>query len=192
MTPNLTYFTGDAPVLTPQELSLYGTLDRVRQMQNASVRAFVNEHREWLQERVLDYGAGKAGTCRIPQPFRSLIDAHDYNPWEPGDPDPSPKFNGILCTQACQNFEDPQEIFNRFNIWLRPGGALVLTYPVTWEPIEHELWRFTPRGIDLLCHRAGLDVVVNRTLSEVYLDGSLTLPLAGGLLAVRPKRHTSM
>lgn len=185
MIETLTFFTGSAPKLSPEEISLYGTMDVVRQVQNASIRRFVAANKDYLQGRVLDYGAGKPGTCRIPQPFRELISATAYIPWEPEDPLPQGPFHAILCTQACQNFEEPQEIFNRFNCLLAPGGHLVVTYPITWEPIEREYWRFTPKGIDLLCHRAGLDVIHNLELARVVLDRSQTLPLAGGLLARR-------
>lgn len=179
------FTSGSALELTAAEQSLYGTMDRVRQMTNAGIRRFVANHRELLQGRVLDYGAGKQGTCRIPQPFRELIGAEAYHPWEPGDPGVTGAFDAILCTQALQNVEDPQEIMSEFRKLLRKDGALVLTYPVTWEPIEKEFWRFTPKGMWLLCHIAGLKIITTEILAEVTLDGSLTLPLVAGVVAVR-------
>lgn len=185
---HLRFTTSDAVGMTPAEISLYGGMDRIRQAMNSSIRRFVNEHRELLAGRVLDYGAGKVGTCRIPQPFRTLINARDYVPWEPDDPylDASTRdFEGILCTQVIQNCEDPFRTFRLFADLLQKGGHLVVTYPVMWEPIEEEFWRFTPKGLWLLCHKAGLKIVRNDILSMVSLDGCLTLPMAGGVVAVK-------
>lgn len=182
-------FNSPTPVeLTPAEQSLYGGLDRVRQMTNAGIRRFVNQHRELLQGRVLDYGAGKQGTCRIPQPFRKLIAAKDYVPWEPGDWDLlleplSKRYDAILCTQVAQNFEEPLETFKEFHTILKHGGHLVLTYPIAWEPIENEFWRFTPKGIWLLCHKAGLEILSNDVLVQELRDPGGIQPLVGGLVA---------
>ena len=181
----LRYFTGSSVELTAAEQSLYGTMDIVRQATNAGIRRFVAAHRELLTRRVLDYGAGKPGTCRIPQPFRELIGAAEYVPWEPGDNEPSGNFTGILCTQVAQNLEDPFVTFSRFRGLLFPGGHLVLTYPVAWEPIENEFWRFTPKGIWLLCHKSGLKIIADEMLAEVELDGSLRLPMVAGIVAKR-------
>ncbi len=177
-------FTSSTPVdLSQSEGSLYGQLDRVRQMTNASIRRFVDQHREMLVGRVLDFGAGKPGTCRIPQPFREMICAAGttaYHPWEPDDPEPCGVFDAILCTQVIQGVENPFETFAKFREWLKPGGHLVLTWPICWEPIEQEYWRFTPKGIWLLCHKAGLKVIECDELAVTSLDGSLHNPLVGG------------
>ena len=181
----LRFTTPDAPELSPTELALYGKMDPVRMMVNASIRRFVNEHSELLAGRVLDYGAGKIGTCRTPQPFRYMLPAHDYVPWEPGDVIPARdgSFEGILCTQVIQNVDDPPLLFREFLEWLSPGGHLVLTYPIAWQQIEQELWRFTERGIWAMCHRRGLKIVQNRVLCQVELDGIMPMALVGGLVA---------
>lgn len=187
MTPiTLRYFTGTPVELSPAETSLYGQLDRVRQATNAGIRRWVNEHHELLRGRVLDYGAGKPGTCRIPQPFRQLIAAADYVPWEPGDfTIASQDYDAILCTQVIQNVPDVLEMFRAFYAWLKPGGYLVMTYPVAWEEIETELWRITKQGAWMCCHRADLRVICHESLVRVDLDSSLNLALVNGLVAQR-------
>lgn len=184
---NLRFTTPDAPELSPTELALYGKLDAVRMMVNASIRRFVNEHRELLHGAVLDYGAGKPGTCRTPQPFRYLMAADPYIPWEPGD---TPilgqeryKFDAVLCTQVIQSVPDVPLLFRQFFEVLRPGGHLVVTYPVAWPEIEHELWRFTKHGVWSLCHQANLQEVHHRQLCEVGLGEAGGFGLVNGLVA---------
>jgi len=179
-------YSPSAVDLTPAEASLYGQMDRVRQATNAGIRRWVIQWRELLQGRVLDYGAGKPGTCRIPQPFRELIGAAKYVPWEPGDETvlADESFDAILCTQAVQNCEDPLEVFNEcFYDLLKPGGHLVLTYPGAWEEIEQEFWRFTQHGLWLLCHKSGLKIVQHEPLVQLAVDGSIRLNLVNGLVA---------
>lgn len=171
--------------LTPAEQSLYGQLDRVRQATNAGIRRWVLQWQDLLAGRVLDYGAGKPGTCRIPQPFREVMKAREYVPWEPDDPTPEGKFDAIICTQAAQNFEDPLCEFAKFAHWMKPTSSLIVTYPVTWEEIENEFWRFTRKGLWLCCHRAGLRIIEHETLVQVNIDGSLHLALVNGLVARR-------
>jgi hypothetical protein len=179
----LTYFSGDAPELSPIELSLYGKMDVVRQAVNAGIRRWVDAQRECLGGRVLDYGAGKLGSCRTPQPFRSLLGCCEYVPWEPGDPDPTGKFDGILCTQVVQNFDAPALTFGVLSGYLKPGAYMVMTYPVAWEEIEQERWRFTAKGMWALCHRSGLHICRDEPLASVQLDGSLKLVLVRGMIA---------
>lgn len=171
--------------LTAAEQSLYGHLDRVRQMTNAGIRRFVGNNRQFLAGRVLDYGAGKEGTCRIPQPFRELIGATEYVPYEPGDSRkwPESTFDAILCTQVIQNVEDPFDLFDDFRKWVKLGGHIVVTYPIAWEPIENEYWRFTPKGIWLLCHKAGLEILENDVIVQEMREPGGLQPLVGGLVA---------
>lgn len=185
----LRFTTPDAPELSPTELALFGKMDPVRMMVNTSIRRFVNEHRELLQRRVLDYGAGKPGTCRTPQPFRYLINADPDIPWEPGD---APilgrsgyEFDAILCTQVIQSVPDVPLLFRQFAAVLRPGGHLVLTYPVAWTEIEQELWRFTKHGVWSLCHQADLREVHHRQLCAVEMCDAGMFGLVNGLVAVK-------
>lgn len=181
---SLTYYTGDGVDLSPVEQSLYGKGDVVRQATRAGIRRFVAEHRELLTGRVLDYGCGKQGTCAIPQPYRSMLaPGTDYVGWEPPGILPAGFFNGILCTQVLQNVDNPWSVLEDFRERMEAKSTLVLTYPVAWEEIEQERWRFTKHGMWALCHDAGLRVVHHECLVRVVLDGALSLSLVNGLVA---------
>jgi len=187
MTPiSLTYYTGDGVALTGVEASLYGRNDVVRQATRTGIRRFVNEHRESLSGRTLDYGAGKPGTCAIPEPYRTLIAASEYFPWEPGDDDPQSHagYDAILCTQTLQNVDDPQQMIYNFRAWLKRGGVLVMTYPVAWEEIETERWRFTKHGVWAMLHN-NFRITAHECLVRVVLDGALNLALVNGVVAVK-------
>lgn len=183
----LTYFSGDGVDLTSIEASLYGTNDVVRQMTRASIRRYVQQWAELLGPSVLDYGAGKVGTCAIPQPYRSLLKAESYLGWEPGDSPLAPfgQFTGVLCTQVLQNVDNPAQTLRDFFGWLKHGGHVVITYPMTWQEIEHEKWRFTRKGMWKLAHDAGFSVVNESELCSVDLDGSLHLGLIGGYVGIK-------
>lgn len=195
MNPINMEFTSATPVeLSPAEASLYGTMDRIRQATNASIRRFVDAHRELLAGRTLDYGCGRPGTCRIPMPFRELIGAADYVGWDIADAEAhaeclptSLRYDGILCTQVMQSIEDPAAQMRAFASWLKPGGHLVMTVPGAWEEIESECWRFTSRGLWVLCHKAGLKVLENRPILTMQLDatGGIRLAVVIGLVARR-------
>lgn len=187
---SITCFTGDGVELSAIEQSLYGRMDVVRQAMNAGIRRFVSSHSELLSGRVLDYGAGKPGTCRTPQPFRSLLwGCTDYRPWEPGDRDllDAPgQFDAILCTQVVQNVEHLYDLFESFHFCLKPGGHLILTYPVAWEEFESasepEYWRITKHGAWLLAHNF-FTILEHYPLAQLKIDGCLNLVLANGLVA---------
>jgi 2-polyprenyl-3-methyl-5-hydroxy-6-metoxy-1,4-benzoquinol methylase len=180
---SLTYYTGDAPDLTAPEVALYGRNDPVRQAVRSGIRRWVAENRELLSGRVLDYGCGKPGTCAIPQPYRAIINADVYTPWEPGDARPlNGTFDGILCTQVLQLVDDPAAIVRSFLDWLKPAGHLVMTYPVAWEEIETERWRFTKHGMWALVHAAGFEVARHECIANVVLDGSLNLAMVNGIV----------
>lgn len=182
---SLTYYTGDGVELSPVEQSLYGKNDVVRQAVRSAIRRWVNEHRELLAGRILDYGCGKPGTCAIPQTYRTLIAPQQYTGWEPGDPTPlAASFDAILCTQVLQCVDDPQQVILDFHRMLTLGGALVMTYPVAWQEIEQERWRFTQHGIWALLHNY-FRVTRHECLVKVELDGALGLALVNGVVAVK-------
>lgn len=156
----------------------------VREVELASIRSFVESQRHLLTGRVLDFGAGKPGTCREPQPYRSLVTG-EYCPYDMGDPWPQGQFDAILCTQTLQYIPKPDALFVHFHGWLKPGGKLVATYPTNWTVIEAmDLWRFTPHGMALLCGDAGLRVVKNDLRAQVQLGG-FSFELGYGLVASR-------
>ena len=60
----LNAFSPTAVELTPEELSLYGTMDRVRQATNAGIRRWVIQWRDLLGGRVLD-GQGESTATSV-------------------------------------------------------------------------------------------------------------------------------
>src|SRR5678815_3910343 len=95
--------------------------DPIRQAEMISIHRFLEVRRELFRGRVLDFGAGKPGTCRTPQPYRSLIEHGDieYLPYDVGDVMPNPPFDVVLCTQVLQYIEDPAVLIFQFAEWLR-------------------------------------------------------------------------
>lgn len=161
--------------------------DPIRQAELISIRRFIEVRRELLAGRILDFGAGKTGTCRQPQPYRSLIKTDaDYLPFDKGDVLPNPPFHVVLCTQVLQYLEDPALQIAQFAEWLRPTkGVLIMTYPTNWAECEPtDLWRFTKAGVDRMLCRAGFEVGVHERRAEVRVGRILSFPLGYGVVAV--------
>lgn len=175
-----------------QDYYKYREYDILRQMDLSSIRQFLEVRRELLTGRILDFGAGKVGTCREPQPYRYLVSPHaEYLPYDVGDQLPAPPFDCILSTQVMQMIPDPAAQIECFAKWLRPGGVLIITYPTNWCVIEAEdLFRFTPHGMALLVRKAGLSVGVNEERARVTLhmpgtNAVFNFPIGYGLVATK-------
>ena len=163
----------------------YWNARTVREVELRSILSFVERNRQFLEGRVLDFGAGKLGTCRQPQPYRELVTG-EYVPIDQGDRWPAGRFDAVLCTQVMQYLEDPLAILVRLLGCLRPGGHLVMTYPTNWDEVEvSDLWRFTRSGMELLLKRAGFELLHHDRRATVDLDGC-RFPLGYGVVARRP------
>ena len=105
--------------------------------------------------------------------------------------------NFALCTQVLGDIEEPLRLLLEAKRVLKPGGYLLLTESLTCELHDepYDYWRFTRHGLESLCRRAGLEVVVMAqrggfyaTLSQLltrYLIDKLRLyerPLLASLL----------
>ena len=162
--------------ITRAELARYAQYDPVRQVERASIRAFLERHREYLRGRVLDFGAGE-------QPYRDLV-VGEYVPQEKGDSLPQGGFDAVLCTQVLQYLPDVAE-WLRSGAWaqLRRGGCLVMTYPTKWDEVEaDDFWRFTRMGIEKLLCEAHFQVEVHERRAEVAI-GNFKFPLGYGVVA---------
>ena len=158
----------------------------IRALEVESIRSFVERHKEYLASgKVLDFGAGKPGTCRTPQPYRDLV-AGEYHPWDLGDaPLQVDAYSAVLCTQVLQYCEDPKTTVLWLRRWLKPGGVLVLTGPTNWEEVEEsDLCRFTCSGIRRLLKGAGFYVVTCESRADLDLDGA-RFSLGYGVVARR-------
>lgn len=169
------------------ECGEFAGYDPIRIAELVSIRRFLEARRLLFRGcRVLDFGAGRPGTCRKPEPYRDLM-APDtaYCPYDRGDVLPNPPFDVVLCTQVLQYVEDPALCIAQFAEWLRPvSGVLILTYPTNWAEAEPaDLWRFTKAGVDRMLARAGFGVGVHERRAEVRI-GAYTFPLGYGVVAV--------
>lgn len=150
--------------------------DSVRQLERSSIREYMERNQEFLQGRVLDFGAGK-------QPYRDLVRG-EYTPYEPNDVILRFPFDCIMCNQVFQYIWNPLGQLEQFHRWLRqPGGYLVMTYPTNWDEVETtDLWRFTKAGMEFLLKRARFRPINHERRAEINLNG-FKFPLGYGLVA---------
>ena len=182
---SLTYMMpGELYGARPEDLEPFKAAgnDEVRQISRAAIRRFVEENSYYLTGRVLDFGAGKPGTCAVPQPYKDFV-LGEYVPYDLGDVFPEVgAFDAILCTQVLSYIERFEETIQLFGGALTYGGALVMTYAVNWDEIETEMWRFTKLGVARMVQRAGLSVLTHERLAEVIIDRAIHLPLVNGIV----------
>lgn len=148
----------------------------IRDLERASILAFMTKYKYYLRGRVLDYGAGK-------QPYKDLVEGQ-YVPFEQGDKLPEGRFNVVMCNQVFQYIEDVPKLLIEMNVkMLNRGGYLVCTYPTNWDLIEEEdYWRFTPFGMSHLLAKAGFTVLHHDKRAEIDLNG-FHFPLGFGFVA---------
>ena len=159
----------------------------VRDLERYSLRQFMESNRNLLSGRVIDYGAGKPGTCFQPQPYRDLV-IGQYVPIDIDDalPQATHDFDAVICTQVVQYLQYPLETLQLFSRdWLRPGGKLLLTGPTNWAEVEDtDLHRFTRAGISRLLRIAGFEILRIDNRAELNLGG-FKLSLGWGAVAQR-------
>lgn len=68
----------------------------------------------------------------------------------------SAQFDCIICTFVLHLVYDYETLVHELRRLLRPGGALLVAVPCTSmaDPGWHEMWRFTPEGLDRLLRGA--------------------------------------
>lgn len=152
--------------------------DPIRHVERASSRAFMEKHRHYLGGGVLDYGSGS-------QPYRDLVGG-EYVPFEPGrDCWPRGQFDAVICTQVLQYVDHPSPKLELLHEWLRPRGALLLTYPTNWVAAESsDLWRFTRAGMERLLKLAGFEIAVHELRAEVVI-GNFHFALGYGAICTK-------
>lgn len=169
------------------ECEALASVDPIRQAEIISIQRFLAVRRELFVGRVLDFGAGKPGTCRRPQPYRQMIEQPgvEYLPYDRGDVLRNPPFDVVVCTQVLQYVDDPPLVIRQFAEWLRPRqGVLLLTYATNWAECEQDdLWRFTQAGMERMLLRAGFAIGVHERRAELQV-GTYTFPLGYGVVAV--------
>lgn len=166
-----TYAVPDAPWTA----ALLGIGGPVRSVERASIREFMESHREYLKGRVLDFGAGD-------QPYRDLVEG-DYEPHEKDERFPSGYYDAVMCNQVLQYVDDPAHVLR----WavrgsLKVGGVALITYPTNWDEVEpSDKWRFTKSGMEQLLKAADLKVLAHE-LRAVVKVGQFSFPLGYGVV----------
>lgn len=168
--------------------------DTVREVERASIRAFVASCSEHFTGRVLDYGCGK-------QPYRGIVEeaGGSYYGFDlerfPGNVSGadvgeidwgSYPYDAILITQVLQYVPEPSALIEDLGSMLRSGGAMVVTYATNWAEVEREdLHRFTFHGMQRLFKNAGFEIVKHERRAEINLNG-FVLPIGGGIVGLVP------
>lgn len=178
--PETIYLTVPPPVEAVNQN--YWNHQTVRNLERKSIREFVERSQGYLTGRVLDYGAGKPGTCAKPQPYRDLVTG-EYSPFDEGDRWPVGPFDTILCTQVLQYLQNPAVLIGWFRQWLNPGGHVVISYATCWDEVEEkDLWRITKAGMHRMLTREGFAIVSHERRAEIDLGG-FKFPLGYGVVA---------
>jgi SAM-dependent methyltransferase len=70
------------------------------------------------------------------------------------------EFDTVLSFQVLEHTPHPAELVMEMSRVLRPGGVLLLSAPFSFRLHEepHDYFRFSPHGLQQLCHAAGLKV----------------------------------
>jgi SAM-dependent methyltransferase len=104
-------------------------------------------------------GDGKAGLGW--KHFVSL----NYPQFDIVDPTPQDTFDVVVCEQVLEHVIDPFLAAENLRALCKPGGHVVVTTPFLIKVHElpmygmRDYWRFTPRGMQVLLEKAGLEVV---------------------------------
>ncbi len=182
------------------DLTPHAHLDLIRQVDVASTELFVRSFAYLLTGRVLDFGAGVAGSCRKPEPYRHLIERPgvEYCPADLADVPTldwqildraiqmAGPFDSILCTQVFQYLEDAGAgQLARFAAIVPPGGRLVMTYATNWDEVERsDRFRCTRSGMEILMAGAGWLIEEHRLKCCIRI-GNFRFPIGYGVVARR-------
>lgn len=171
----------------------FWTHGTIRALEHDSIRRFVESCGPLFDgARVLDYGCGK-------QPYKSIVEAAGgtYEPYDrktlpanvsDADVGEDPRLGDwrdvILCNQIIQYVPDPVYLLRiQFKNLLRPGGALVMTYPTCWDEVEPaDLHRFTRWGMERLLKDSEFTIERHQRRAEIDLGG-FKFPLGYGVVA---------
>ncbi len=110
--------------------------------------------------RIADLGAG--GRRLTPEAFTIdgfvgentdlTCDIHEV-------PLPDASFDAVFCTGTLEHVEDPPRVLGEVRRLLKPGGLAHIEVPFLQpfhaDPADY--WRWTLRGLELVCARAGFD-----------------------------------
>jgi len=168
--------------------------DPFRLMDRVSIRAFMEQHRDKLKGRVLDFGAGT-------QPYRDLVEG-EYVPYELNslesvmDGRLAEAFDAVICNQVLQYTAWADDILGTLPARLKRGGHLIVTYATNWPEVPNDCYgyscdrfRYTFKAMEEIIARAmgGYygSIVDHQRRCEIRL-GSFVLPIGGGIVGRKP------
>jgi len=169
-------------------------LDLIRQMYIAAQKHYVEKYAYMLIGRVLDFGAGVVGSCRVPQPYRNLVRG-TYIPMDIAEVKNQTEhdlsncaymespYDAIMCTQVLQYLPDGgAEKLKDFYRWLSKKGIVLITYATNWEEAENsDMVRATSSGMMNMMLSAGFTLSNSELLAEVHI-GHFHFPLGHGII----------
>ncbi len=162
-------------------------------LENESIKNFLEDNKEYITGRVLDFGAGH-------QPYKELIESMygvtSYTPFDnPNFPetrvingskyiDDLNKIRGtfqtVVCTQVVQYTLHPLKIAENIYSLLGAGGHVILTYPTCWdEDKSKDYIRYTQLGIEKIFNISGFNKIKNEARRKIYFD-DFSFSLGGG------------
>ena len=145
--PEVFLYAGDIESVPVQKDFI--TRKSIRIVERESIRNFVEQHKDLLVGRVLDFGAGE-------EPYRGLVTG-EYVPYEKGEEFPEGAFHTVLVNQVAQYLGNPHEVFSKL---ATVGEYLVMTYPTNWEEVEDtDLYRYTKAGMEQMLKEAGYEIL---------------------------------
>ena len=157
------------------ELAPWKEYDDLRKIERASIRLFMEQYKDLLVGRVLDFGCGQ-------QPYRDLVTGQ-YVGVDKDDPIPVGPYDAVICNQVFQYMIVPETAIGVFAHVLKPGGRLVMTYATNWPVCETtDLWRHTPEGMRLILSFGDFRIVESEMRAAVVVAGQ-EMPLGYGLVA---------
>jgi SAM-dependent methyltransferase len=103
-------------------------------------------------------------------------------------------FDAVVCTEVLEHVPEPSRLLAEMHRVTAPGGAVLLSTPMTWGLHEepNDFYRYTKYGLRYLFNKAGLQVVsVRETTGTLGMVGQrlasfLYYTLGGRRLLLKP------
>ena len=137
----------------------------LEQWQRVPLIKAVNDHVQRLGPERLE-AAEISGADHAGKPWKRFqsLDYPEFDLCAPLATELSGAFDVVLCEQVVEHVVDPNAAAANLRGLVRPGGHVIVSTPFLIRVHElpeygmRDYWRFTPRGLQTLLERAGLEV----------------------------------